>query len=266
MLPAADRDSARTLWEGIYRSYPGVFHAAGLGADARSATVGKALSVLANASSNYPETEIAEAVKALRSGTTADAVYWFKSAMASYPRQMERFFGDRYAAAARLYYAMQGTLNVADDSELPLYDAKQLLRTYKNDAILIFTDEASAVQTEGSLAAELQAQLDKQKYDEGEDHDKVCAIATVYGTWSNAGDFTPDDAETAWDADSLTEYLGSDALRGKDMVLALDGEDSPYLNRQCLLKDAGAPVGELVQKLFVLDKNNMASPETARAE
>ena len=161
---------------------------------------------------------------------------------------------------------MQGTLNVADDSELPLYDAKQLLKTYKNDAILIFTDEASAVQTEGSLAAELQAQLDKQKYDEGEDHDKVCAIATVYGTWSNAGDFTPDDAETAWDADSLTEYLGSDALRGKDMVLALDGEDSPYLNRQCLLKDAGAPVGKLVQKLFVLDKNNMASPETARAE
>ena len=266
VLPADDRDSARTLWEGIYRSYPGVFHAAGLGADARSATVGKALSVLANASYNYPETEIAEAVKALRSGTTADAVYWFKSAMASYPRQMERFFGDRYAAAARLYYAMQGTLNVADDSELPLYDAKQLLKTYKNDAILIFTDEASAVQTEGSLAAELQAQLDKQKYDEGEDHDKVCAIATIYGTWSNAGNFTPDDAETAWDADSLTEYLGSDALRGKDMVLALDGEDSPYLTRQCLLKDAGAPVGELVQKLFVLDKNNMASPETAQAE
>ena len=215
---------------------------------------------------NFTKSEIAEAVKALRSGTTADAVYWFKSAMASYPRQMERFFGDRYAAAARLYYAMQGTLNVADDSELPLYDAKQLLKTYKNDAILIFTDEASAVQTDGSLAAELQAQLDKQKYDEGEDHDKVCAIATIYGTWSNAGNFTPDDAETAWDADSLTEYLGSDALRGKDMVLALDGEDSPYLNRQCLLKDAGAPVGELVQKLFVLDKNNMASPETAQAE
>ena len=266
VLPAADRDSARTLWEGVYRSYPGVFHAAGLGADARSATVGKALSVLANASYNYPETEIAEAVKALRSGTTADAVYWFKSAMASYPRQMERFFGDRYAAAARLYYAMQGTLNVADDSELPLYDAKQLLKTYKNDAILIFTDEASAVQTEGGLAAELQAQLDKQKYDEGEDHDKVCAIATIYGTWSNAGNFTPDDAETAWDADSLTEYLGSDALRGKDMVLALDGEDSPYLTENCLLKDTDTPVAEQVQKLFVLDKNNMASPETAESE
>ena len=233
---------------------------------ARSATVGKALSVLANASYNYPETEIAEAVKALRSGTTADAVYWFKSAMASYPRQMERFFGDRYAAAARLYYAMQGTLNVADDSELPTYDAKQLLKTYKNDAILIFTDEASAVQTEGSLAAELQTQLDKQKYDEGEDHDKVCAIATIYGTWSNAGNFTPDDAETAWDADSLTEALGSDALRGKDMLLALDGEDSPYLTENCLLKDTETPVAEQVQKLFVLDKNNMASPESAESE
>lgn len=31
VLPAADRDSARTLWEGIYRSYPGVFHAAAWG-------------------------------------------------------------------------------------------------------------------------------------------------------------------------------------------------------------------------------------------
>ena len=109
-------------------------------------------------------------------------------------------------------------------------------------------------------------QLDKQKYGEDEDPQRVCAIGAVYGTWSNAGSFTPDDTETAWDADSLTEYLGGDALRGKDMLLALDGEDSPYLNRQCLLKDAGAPVGKLVQKLFVLDKNNMASPETAQAE
>ena len=53
---------------------------------------------------------------------------------------------------------------------------------------------------------------------------------------------------------------------GKDMLLALDGEDSPYLRKRCLLKDTDAPVGEQVQKLFVLDKNNMASPETADAE
>ena len=69
--------------------------------------------------------------------------------------------------------------------------------------------------TEGSMASELQAQLDKQKYGEDEDPQRVCAIGAVYGTWSNAGSFTPDDTETAWDADSLTEYLGSDALRGK---------------------------------------------------
>ena len=81
--------------------------------------------------------------------------------------------------------------------------------------------------TEGSMASELQAQLDKQKYGEDEDPQRVCAIGAVYGTWSNAGSFTPDDTETAWDADSLTEALGSDALRGKDMLLALDGEDSP---------------------------------------
>ena len=109
-------------------------------------------------------------------------------------------------------------------------------------------------------------QLDKQKYGEDEDPQRVCAIGAVYGTWSNAGSFTPDDTETAWDADSLTEYLGGDALRGKDMLLALDGEDSPYLTENCLLKGTDTPVAEQVQKLFVLDKNNMASPESAESE
>ena len=265
VLPAADRDSARTLWQGVYQSYPGAFHAAGLGADARSATVGKALTTLANASHNYPESEITEAVQALRSGTTADAVYWFKTAMAKHPRQMERYFGDNYAVLSRLYYAMAGTLNVSSDDELPLYDAKQLLKRYPDSGILIFTDEASAMQTDGSLAAELQAVLEKQAQDD-EEPGKVCSIASVYGTWSNAGDFTPDEGETAWDADSLTEYLGSDALRGKDMLLALDGEDSPYATENCLLKDSTAPIGTQVQKLFVLDKNNMATEETAKAE
>ncbi len=265
VLPAADRDSARTLWQGVYQSYPGAFHAAGLGADARSATVGKALTTLANASRNYPESEITEAVQALRSGTTADAVYWFKTAMAKHPRQMERYFGDNYAVLSRLYYAMAGTLNVSSDDELPLYDAKQLLKRYPDSGILIFTDEVSAMQTDGSLAAELQAVLDKQAQDD-EEPGKVCSIASVYGTWSNAGDFTPDEGETAWDADSLTEYLGSDALRGKDMLLALDGEDSPYATENCLLKDSTAPIGTQVQKLFVLDKNNMATEETAEAE
>ena len=265
VLPAADRDSARTLWQDVYQSYPGAFHAAGLGADARSATVGKALTTLANASRNYPESEITGAVQALRSGTTADAVYWFKTAMAKHPRQMERYFGDNYAVLSRLYYAMAGTLNVSSDDELPLYDAKQLLKRYPDSGILIFTDEASAMQTDGSLAAELQAVLDKQAQDD-EEPGKVCSIASVYGTWSNAGDFTPDEGETAWDADSLTEYLGSDALRGKDMLLALDGEDSPYATENCLLKDSTAPIGTQVQKLFVLDKNNMATEETAEAE
>lgn len=265
VLPAADRDSARTLWQGVYQSYPGAFHAVGLGADARSATVGKALTTLANASNNYPESEITEAVQALRSGTTADAVYWFKTAMTKHPRQMERYFGDNYAVLSRLYYAMAGTLNVSSDDELPLYDAKQLLKRYPDSGILIFTDEASAMQTDGSLAAELQAVLDKQAQDD-EEPGKVCSIASVYGTWSNAGDFTPDEGESAWDADSLTEYLGSDALRGKDMLLALDGEDSPYATENCLLKDSTAPIGTQVQKLFVLDKNNMATEETAKAE
>ena len=266
VLPAAERDSARALWQQVRTSHPGALHAVGLGADARRTTVARALSVLADNSSKAPEEEIAQAVQAMRSGTPADAVYWFKAAMAKYPRQMEQFLGGEYAKVTRLYYALQGTLDISSPEELPLYDAKQLLRSYPEDGILLFTDESSAMQQEGSMAAALQAELDDQPREEDEEPDKVCSIAAVYGTWSNAGSFTPDETETAWDADSLTEYLGSDALRGKDMLLALDGEDSPYLRKRCLLKDADAPVGEQVQKLFVLDKNNMASPETADAE
>ena len=265
-LPAAERDSARALWQQVRASHPGALHAVGLGADARRATVARALSVLADNSSKAPEEEIAQAVQAMRSGTPADAVYWFKAAMAQYPRQMERFLGEEYAKATRLYYGLQGTLNISSPEELPLYDAKQLLRSDPEDGILLFTDESSAMQQEGSMAAALQAELNDQPREEDEEPGRVCSIAAVYGTWSNAGSFTPDETETAWDADSLTEYLGSDALRGKDMLLALDGEDSPYLRKRCLLKDADAPVGEQVQKLFVLDKNNMASPETADAE
>ena len=265
-LPAAERDSARALWQQVRASHPGALHAVGLGADARRATVARALSVLADNSSKAPEEEIAQAVQAMRSGTPADAVYWFKAAMAKYPRQMERFLGEEYAKATRLYYGLQGTLNISSPEELPLYDAKQLLRSNPEDGVLLFTDESSAMQQEGSMAAALQAELDDQPREEDEEPGRVCSIAAVYGTWSNAGSFTPDETETAWDADSLTEYLGSDALRGKDMLLALDGEDSPYLRKRCLLKDADAPVGEQVQKLFVLDKNNMASPETADAE
>ena len=265
-LPAAERDSARALWQQVRASHPGALHAVGLGADARRATVARALSVLADNSSKAPEEEIAQAVQAMRSGTPADVVYWFKAAMAKYPSQTERFLGGEYAKATRLYYALQGTLNISSPEELPLYDARQLLRSYPEDGILLFTDESSAMQQEGSMAAALRAELDDQPREEDEEPDKVCSIAAVYGTWSNAGSFTPDETETAWDADSLTEYLGSDALRGKDMLLALDGEDSPYLRKRCLLKDADAPVGEQVQKLFVLDKNNMASPETADAE
>lgn len=265
-LPAVERENARALWQQVRASHPGALHAVGLGADARRATVARALSVLADNSSKTPEEEIAQAVQAMRSGTPADAVYWFKAAMAKYPRQMERFLGEEYAKATRLYCGLQGTLNISSPEELPLYDAKQLLRSYPEDGILLFTDESSAMQQEGSMAAALQAELDDQPREEDEEPDKVCSIAAVYGTWSNAGSFTPDETETAWDADSLTEYLGSDALRGKDMLLALDGEDSPYLRKRCLLKDADAPVGEQVQKLFVLDKNNMASPETADAE
>lgn len=265
-LPAAERESARALWQQVRASHPGTLHAVGLGADARRATVARALSVLADNSSKAPEEEIAQAVQMMRSGTPTDAVYWFKAAMLKYPRQMERFLGEEYAKATRLYYALQGTLNISSPEELPLYDARQLLRSYPEDGILLFTDESSALQQEGSMAAALQAELENQPRAEDEEPDKVCSIAAVYGTWSNAGSFTPDETETAWDADSLTEYLGSDALRGKDMLLALDGEDSPYLRKRCLLKDTDAPVGEQVQKLFVLDKNNMATPETADAE
>ena len=66
------------------------------------------------------------------------------------------------------------------------------------------------------------------------------------------------------------EYNGSDNFQNvklTDATLACAYDtDSPYLTENCLLKDTDTPVAEQVQKLFVLDKNNMASPETAESE
>mgnify|MGYP006891731166 CR=1 FL=1 len=39
-------------------------------------------------------------------------------------------------------------------------------------------DEAGALMTEGSMASELQAQLDKQKYGEDEDPQRVCGSSS----------------------------------------------------------------------------------------
>ena len=42
----------------------------------------------------------------------------------------------------------------------------------------------------------------------------------------------------------------------------LDSDVSPFLTRRFLLQNDDAPVVELVQKLFVLDKNNAVVAET----
>ncbi len=157
--------------------------------------------------------------------------------MAKYPRQMERFFGSSYAAVSRLYYAMQGTLNVADDSELPTYDAKQLLRTYKKDGILIFTDEASALMTEGSMAS-------------GAARSWISRNTARTRTRSASAPLAQSrhlEQRRQLHARRYRDRLGRrqpDRVPGqrrparKDMLLALDGEE---LTENCLLKDTDTP-------------------------
>ena len=153
---------------------------------------------------------------------------------------------------------MMGSINADEGAGLLAYDLQQALKAYPDAKILAFTGVDDLLPVDGTLAARMQEVLAKSD-------EQLCPIVSLCGEWEYDGTFAPSDA-ALWDADSFADWLGKYAVPGKDLLLALDGEDSPYLNRQCLLKDAGAPVGKLVQKLFVLDKNNMASPETARAE
>ena len=244
ILPRADREDAQALWQAVYAAYPGRLHAVGMGRDKSNSVIGLALETLAGQVWNTPETEIAEAVTAIKGSNTQQAVYWFKTAMQKYPRQMQRYFGSQYSTAYRLYQGMTGTVNANDGSDLLAYDLKQALKAYPDAKILAFTEVEDLLPIDGTLATRMTEALAK-------DDERLCPIVSLCGEWEYDGTFTPSDA-TLWDADSFADWLGKEAMPGKDLLLALDGEDSPFADSAAFMENTDTPAGEWAAKLLIL--------------
>ena len=249
LLPKDDRDSAKALWQAVYTAYPGRIHAVGFGTDKNSSAIGQVLETLANQTWNTPETEIAEAVAAFKGSNSQQAVYWFKTAMAKYPRQMQRYFGDNYLLVYRLYQGMMGTLNAEDGADLMAYDLQRALKAYPDAKILAFTEMEDALPGDDTLASRMADALAKTD-------EEQCVILSLCGEWGYDATFTPQDA-TLWDADSLADWLGKDATPGKDLLLALDGEDSPFATSPAFMENTDTPAAQWAQKLLILhEKTN----------
>lgn len=255
-LPAEQREESRTMWQDLYASYPGMLHAAGLGTDKTSSTVAYAVNLLLEGNYNTPDEEIRDAVTAMGGSNTRNTVYWFRKAMKESPEAMEEYLGDNYATARRLYEGLQGELT--DREELLADDLQRVLEAYPEQQILAFVEGDQALQTEGSLAARMQQLLE-------EDEEKVCSIGVTYGKWKNNATFEPDAEGDAWDAEGLSSWLGEYVTPGKDLMLALDGEDCPFADGDSLLKDADADVTEVAQKLLILNPDNKIAAATAES-
>ena len=249
VLPKADRDDAKAIWQAVYASYPGRLHAVGMGTDKSDAVIGQALETLASQIWNTPEPEIAEAISAIKTGTARESAYWFKTAMQKYPRQMQRYFGDQYILVYRLYQGMMGSINADEGAGLLAYDLQQALKAYPDAKILAFTGVDDLLPVDGTLAARMQEVLAKSD-------EQLCPIVSLCGEWEYDGTFAPSDA-ALWDADSFADWLGKSAVPGKDLLLALDGEDSPFAASAAFMENTDTPAGEWVAKLLILhDKVN----------
>ena len=244
VLPKADRDDAKAMWQAVYASYPGRLHAVGMGTDNSDAVIGQALETLASQIRNTPEPEIAEAISAIKTGTARESAYWFKTAMQKYPRQMQRYFGDQYILVYRLYQGMMGSINADEGAGLLAYDLQQALKAYPDAKILAFTGVDDLLPVDGTLAARMQKVLAKSD-------EQLCPIVSLCGEWEYDGTFTPSDA-ALWDADSFADWLGKYAVPGKDLLLALDGEDSPFAASAAFMENTDTPAGEWTAKLLIL--------------
>ena len=244
VLSKADRDDAKATWQAVYASYPGRLHAVGMGTDKSDAVIGQALETLASQIRNTPETEIAEAISAIKTGTARESAYWFKTAMQKYPRQMQRYFGDQYMLVYRLYQGMMGSINADEGAGLLAYDLQQALKAYPDAKILAFTGVDDLLPVDGTLAARMQEVLAKSD-------EQLCPIVSLCGEWAYDGTFAPSDA-ALWDADSFADWLGKYAVPGKDLLLALDGEDSPFAASAAFMENTDTPAGEWAAKLLIL--------------
>ncbi|EFB77260.1 LCP family protein [Subdoligranulum variabile] len=260
-LPADQRAEARILWQETYRQYPGALHAAGVGADSAQTAVGYAAQLLTGQSVGTPAEELENAVQGMQSANARTVVYWFRQAMEEQPEAMADYLGeDAFALAQRLYNGLQGNLEAGDDQVTE--DLTQLLEAWPEEQILAFVPGDAALQSGDSVAARLQETLD-------EADEKVCSIGVLYGKWRNDTTFNPEE-EGLWNAEGLGDWLGEYVTPGKDLLLALDGEDCPFDDGETsLLQDAEADVTRVAQKLLILNPDNKvstATPEDAASD
>ena len=259
-LPSDQREAASALWQQMYARYPGRLHAAGTGTDKTGAAVGYAVAVLVQNSYNIPDEELSTAVEAMGGGNSRTILYWFRQAMEQYPEQMETYLGDAYDMALRLYQGVQGTLETSGDA-LVVEDLQRVLEAYPDARVLAFVDGNGALQTQDSLAQQLQDAL-------GED-EALCSIGVVYGKWGYDATFTPEDTDTLWSGDGLGSRLGEYVTPGKDLMLLLDGEDCPFTEGDSLLQAEDQDVTQVAQKLLILDPDNKideSTPENAEVD
>lgn len=260
-LPADQRAEARILWQETYRQYPGALHAAGVGADSAQTAVGYAAQLLAGQSVGTPAEELENAVQGMQSANARTVVYWFRQAMEEQPEAMADYLGeDAFALAQRLYNGLQGNLEAGDDQVTE--DLTQLLEAWPEEQILAFVPGDAALQSGDSVATRLQETLD-------EEDEKVCSIGVLYGKWRNDTTFSPEE-DGLWNAEGLGDWLGEYVTPGKDLLLALDGEDCPFDDGETsLLQDAEADVTRVAQKLLILNPDNKvstATPEDAASD
>ena len=164
--------------------------------------------------------------------------------MQKYPRQMQRYFGDQYMLVYRLYQGMMGSINADEGTGLLAYDLQQALKAYPDAKILAFTGVDDLLPVDGTLAARMQEVLAKSD-------EQLCPIVSLCGEWEYDGTFAPSDA-ALWDADSFADWLGKYAVPGKDLLLALDGEDSPFAASAAFMENTDTPAGEWAAKLLIL--------------
>ena len=173
---------------------------------------------------------------------------------------MADFLGEEdYAVAQRLYNGLTGSLENGDDQVTE--DLRQMMEDYPEDRILAFVEGDAALQSGDSVAARLQETLDA-------DDEKVCSIGVLYGKWRNDTTFASEEAGL-WNDEGLGEWLGEYVTPGKDLLLALDGEDCPFDDGDTsLLQDTSAQATQVAQKLLILNPDNKvstATPEDADA-
>ena len=178
--------------------------------------------------------------------------------------------------ALRLYQGLQGSVNTGAGEDLAAYDLRRAVEENPDTRMIVFADTDAVLRTGDSLADAMEQLLRENAepaQETGEpqtaesaaaetERPLVCSIAVAYGEWGYDGTYTPEEGDTRWNADTMEARLGEYATPGKDLLLALDGKDSPLTEGEALLQGSDTAPAGTVQKLLVLSTDNKVRRST----